>query len=142
MATSSLCRRFGEILGAPATEMNGVCTVMRSRNNIRPVVLGKRGRSFLLTPQMFTFESIDRNGRALCSGETVILQEEINRFTSKLREHGIKVTAIHNHWLFDRPRLYFMHFEKIDRPLNFARDVKDALGVLTTRTVSGTRRSR
>jgi Domain of Unknown Function (DUF1259). len=134
------CEQFGRILGGMHTSANGVCTVMKSRTNIRPVVLGRRGRSFLLVPQMFTFESMTRDGRALCSGETVILSSEINRFTSRLRRHGIKVTAIHNHWLFDSPRLMFMHWESIDHPVAFARKTKDALNVLTTRVVRGRRR--
>jgi len=70
---------------------------------------------------MFTFESMTGDGEALCSGETVILQTEINPFISKLREHDIIVTAVHNHWLFDQPRLMFMHFESIDQPLSFAK---------------------
>jgi len=133
---SNLCDRFNEILGGSMhTSENGICTVMKSRTNIHPRVLGREGRSFLLIPQMFTFESMTRDGRALCSGETVILQTEINPFISKLREHGIIVTAVHNHWLFDQPRLMFMHFESIDQPLSFARKVRDALSVLTTRQV-------
>jgi len=132
----NLCDRFNEILGGSMhTFENGVCTVMKSRTNIHPEVLGRRGKSFLLIPQMFTFESMTRDGRALCSGETVILQDEINPFISKLREHDIIVTAVHNHWLFDQPRLMFMHFESIDQPLSFAKKVRDALGVLTTRQV-------
>ena len=115
---------------------NEQCIFMKSRLNIRPEVLGRLGRSFLLIPQMFTFESMTDDGRALCSGETVILQEEINPFISVLREHDIIVTAVHNHWLFENPRLMFMHWESIDRPLTFARKVRDALSVLTTREVS------
>lgn len=92
--------------------------------------------SFLLIPQMFTFESMTRDGFSLCSGETVILQSEINRFISKLREHDIIVTAVHNHWLFDKPRLMYMHFESIDKPISFANKVRDALNVLTTKEVS------
>ena len=124
-----LCNKFNRILGGMHTFENGVCMVMRSRNNIKPIVLGRRGRSFLLVPQMFNFESLSSDGRALCSGETVILQEELNPFISRLREHNIIVTAFHNHWLFEKPRLMFIHFEKIDRPLQFAKDVdvRDAL---------------
>ena len=130
-----LCNKFNRILGGTHTFENGVCMVMRSRNNIKPVVLGRRGRSFLLVPQMFNFESLSSDGRALCSGETVILQEELNPFISRLREHNIFVTAFHNHWLFENPRLMFIHFVKIDHPLQFAKDVRDALRVLTTREV-------
>ncbi|MDF2719616.1 MAG: lppY [Paenibacillus sp.] len=135
MAVSPLCRQFATILRAQPMVINGVCTASSVRNNIRPLILGKRSRSFLAIPQAFSFESIGRDGRALCLGETVILTAEINPFISRLRRHGIKVTALHNHWLFTNPNLWYIHFEKTARPLNFARDVRDALDVLTTRVV-------
>lgn len=129
--TERLCEEFQEILGGTLMFENGACIVMKSRTNIKPRVLGRQGNSFLLIPQMFAFESLTSNGRALCSGETVILEDELNLFISKLREHHIIVTAFHNHWLFDNPKLMYIHFEKIDNPLQFARDVQDALGVLS-----------
>lgn len=84
---------------------------------------------------MFNFESLTSDGRALCSGETVILEEELNPFISRLREHNIIVTAFHNHWLFDNPRLMYIHFEKIENPITFANDTKDALSVLKTNKI-------
>ncbi|UUZ79865.1 DUF1259 domain-containing protein [Paenibacillus sp. P26] len=135
MAVSPLCRRFAEILGAQPSIINGVCTASRVRNNIKPIILGKRSRSFLAIPQAFSFESIGKDGRALCLGETVILTAEINPFISRLRKHGIKVTALHNHWLFDKPNLWYIHFEKKEKPLVFAREVRNALNVLTKRIV-------
>jgi len=134
MCGSALCRRFAAILGAQPQIINGVCTASRVRNDIRPVILGKRSRSFLTLPQAFSFESIGRDGRALCLGETVILSDEINPFITRLRRHGIKVTALHNHWLFTHPDLWYIHFEKVERPLVFARQVRDALNVLKTRS--------
>jgi hypothetical protein len=135
MSISPLCRQFAAILRAEPQIINGVCTASAVRNNIKPVILGKRSRSFLTIPQAFSFENIGRDGRALCLGETVILTAEINPFISRLRRHGIIVTALHNHWLFARPNLWYIHFEKVERPLVFAREVRDALNVLTTRTV-------
>jgi Domain of Unknown Function (DUF1259) len=130
-----LCEEFHEILGGMHTFENGVCMVMNSRTNIMVRILGRRTRSFLVIPQMFAFESLSADGRALCSGETVILQDELNPFISRLREHNIIVTAFHNHWLFENPRLMYIHFEKIDHPVNFAEDVRDALDVLKTEEI-------
>lgn len=134
---SALCRRFAQILNCTPAVINGVCTATRSRTNIRPRVLGRNARSFMFVPQAYSFENRDRQGRALCLGETVILQSELNPFISRLRRHGIRVTAMHNHWLFDRPRLMYIHFESIDRPLAFARKVRDANRVLTSRIIRG-----
>ncbi|WP_309145125.1 DUF1259 domain-containing protein [Brevibacillus sp. HB2.2] len=83
----------------PPQIINGVCTLMTVRN--MPVtILGRPSRSALTVPIMFSFESVDQNGKALCLGETVILPEEINPFISVLRHYDILVTALHNHWLF------------------------------------------
>lgn len=136
MAASNLCKEFSRILGAQPSVINGVCTATKSRLNIKVRILGRKSKSFLSIPQAFTFESMDRNGRALCQGETVILQSEIERFISVLRKHGIKVTALHNHWLFEHPRLMYIHFEAINKPLVFARHVREALNTLTTKTVA------
>jgi len=78
---------------------------------------------------LFSFEDMDCEGRTLNLGETVILQEEINPFITALREQGIIVTALHNHWLFEKPRLFYIHFESIDKPLAFARKVARAFEV-------------
>ena len=125
-----VCNEFARILGAEIlSKDNNVCTVTFMRN-INARILGRRTESPLALPAMFSFECPDNNGRTLNLGETVILQEEINRFVSELRERGILVTAIHNHWLFDDPRLMYIHFESIDRPLDFAIKVAQALRVL------------
>lgn len=142
MEPSELCQEFARILEATPSVINGVCTATRSRTNLHPVVLGRRAESFMFVPQAFSFENMDREGRALCLGETVILQDEINPFITRLREDGIIVTALHNHWLFDEPRLMYIHFESIDEPLDFARKVRDALDVLTTRNIGRSNGSR
>jgi hypothetical protein len=139
---SNLCQKFADILGAAPSVINGVCTATKSRTNLHPIVLGRRAESFMFVPQAFSFESIDSEGKALCLGETVILQQEINPFISRLRANGIIVTALHNHWLFDEPRLMYIHFESIDEPLSFARKVRNALEVLTTRNIGGTQNGR
>ncbi|MEJ8548535.1 DUF1259 domain-containing protein [Brevibacillus borstelensis] len=135
MAITPLCRRFAAILNAMPTVINGVCTAQALRTNIRPTILGRRSRSALTIPQLHSFESIGTNGKALCLGETVILTGEINPFISRLRKHGILVTAVHNHWLFTNPNIWYIHYEKLERPLVFARAVRDAQTVLTKRIV-------
>ncbi|AXI10941.1 hypothetical protein CUC15_19280 [Oceanobacillus zhaokaii] len=142
MQPTRLCQEFAAILGATPSVINGVCTATRSRDNLHPTVLGRRAESFMFVPQAFSFEQEESHGEALCLGETVILQDEVNPFVSILRKNGIIVTAIHNHWLFDDPRLMYIHWESIDKPLDFARKTREALKVLTTRNVRGYSRDR
>ena len=132
-----LCNEFARILGAEIlSTAEGACTVTFMRN-INAEILGRRTRSPLALSALFSFESPDNQGRTLNLGETVILQDEINDFISILRKKGILVTALHNHWLFEDPRLMYIHFESIDQPLDFARKVAEALCVLgRTRSIN------
>jgi hypothetical protein len=82
---------------------------------------GKAAQSPLAINALFSFESPNAQGNTLNLGETVILQDEINPFISILRALNIQVTALHNHWLFEDPRLMYIHFFSIEDPLVFAR---------------------
>ncbi|MEO6245063.1 MAG: DUF1259 domain-containing protein [Opitutaceae bacterium] len=42
-------------------------------------------------------------------GDLVLFEDEINPAMSAALDHGLVVTALHNHFLFDQPRVYFMH---------------------------------
>ena len=44
------------------------------------------------------------------TGDFVKVSEEVDRVTKALAEHGILVTALHNHLVHGWPDLYFMHF--------------------------------
>jgi len=136
---NSLCTRFADILGGTSEVANGVCTVTRVRSNLQPLIQGKRTRSVLAIAAFFSFEDLDSRGNALNLGETVILQEEINPFITALRQRGIEVTAVHNHWLLTRPVLMFIHFKSIEPPLVFAQKTAEAFRVLTTRTIRPSR---
>ena len=118
--TMSSCQQLANIIGGEVITSTPVCLVQRLRN-INATILGRRTRSPLALPFALSFEN-NINGRTLNLGETVILQSEINRFLTALRRRGITVTAVHNHWLFDNPRLMYMHWEKVENPFTFARD--------------------
>lgn len=126
----TLCNQFAKILGGTILEnQNGLCTVTFKRN-INAEIAGRPTQSALALNALFSFESMDREGNTLNLGETVLLQREINPFIKALREQGIFVTALHNHWLFESPRLMYIHFFSIEKPLVFARKVANALRLL------------
>jgi len=66
-------------------------------------------------------------GKAAITGDFVLIAGEVNPVLKALREHGIEVTAIHNHMLDDQPRLYFMHFWANDDAKKLADGLKAAL---------------
>ncbi|HMM19209.1 MAG TPA: DUF1259 domain-containing protein [Selenomonadales bacterium] len=133
MANNNTCRDFARILGGTVlTSSSTACVVMRMRD-ISATILGRATGSPLALAAMFSYEAPDSQGRTLNLGETVILAREINPFIDVLRDNGITITALHNHWLFDRPRLMYIHFESVEAPLSFAQKVSDAFAVFAER---------
>jgi hypothetical protein len=66
-------------------------------------------------------------GKAAITGDFVLVDKEVNPVARALRQHGIDVTAIHNHGLQDSPRLFYMHFWANDDAGTLARGLKAAL---------------
>lgn len=46
---------------------------------------------------------------AMVMGDLVLFEDEVNPVMSVLFENGVDVTALHNHFFFDTPRVFFMH---------------------------------
>jgi len=67
------------------------------------------------------------DGKVAITGDFVLIDKEVNAVARTLREHGIDVTAVHNHGLMDMPRLFYMHFWAEDDPVRLARGLKAAL---------------
>jgi Domain of Unknown Function (DUF1259) len=49
------------------------------------------------------------NDKAMMMGDTVLFEDEVNSVMSAALDNGLSVTALHNHFFFDEPKVYFMH---------------------------------
>jgi len=57
----------------------------------------------------------------------VLRAAEVNPVLRALREHGVEVTAVHNHMLDEQPRLFFMHFWAVGDAVRLAEGLRAAL---------------
>src|SRR5437660_6922491 len=73
------------------------------------------------------------DGKAAITGDFVLIDKEVNAVAKTLRQHGVDVTAIHNHALMDTPRLFYMHFWANDDPAKLAQGLKAALDQTNSR---------
>src|SRR5713101_8958466 len=48
-------------------------------------------------------------GNDVMMGDLVLLEDEVNPVMSALLDNGLEVTALHNHFFFEEPRIFFMH---------------------------------
>ncbi len=46
---------------------------------------------------------------AVLMSDTVLLQEEVNPLISAAQANGLEVSAIHNHFFYEEPRIFYMH---------------------------------
>jgi hypothetical protein len=63
-------------------------------------------------------------------GDLVLLQEEVNPVMSALLDNGIEVTALHNHFFWDEPHVYYMHVHGMGKASDLARRVRPGLDLI------------
>lgn len=88
----------------------------------------------LLPPSMgmatvLNFQSAGGN-KVAATGDFVMVSENVDRVTKALAEHGILITALHNHLVHGWPDLYFMHFWANDSPEKVAKGLRAGLDAM------------
>jgi hypothetical protein len=63
-------------------------------------------------------------------GDLVLTQEEVNPVMSALLDNGLEVTALHNHFFWDDPRIFYMHVHGHGQPAELARKLKPAIDLI------------
>jgi hypothetical protein len=107
----------------------GVLKVNIPRNDLKMTIQG------FSTPTPFGFGgwvalTKATDGSDVMMGDLVLLQEEVNPVLSALLDHGIDVTALHNHFFWDDPHVYYMHVHAMGKAANLAQHVKPALDLI------------
>jgi hypothetical protein len=69
-------------------------------------------------------------GMDLMMGDLVLPQEEVNPVMSALLDNGLEVTALHNHFFWDNPRVYYMHIHGHGKAVDLAQQIKPALALI------------
>lgn len=66
-------------------------------------------------------------GRAAVNGDFTMTADQVNPVIKALRAHGMTVIELHNHMLYEQPRLFYMHFWKTGEATTLARDLRAGL---------------
>src|SRR5437588_2890106 len=69
-------------------------------------------------------------GEEVVMGDLVLTQDEVNPVMSSLLEHGFEVTALHNHFFWDEPRVFFMHIHGHGKAAELANQIKPAIDLI------------
>ena len=69
-------------------------------------------------------------GKEVMMGDLVLLEDEVNPVMSALLDNGLEVTALHNHFFWESPRIFYMHVHGYGSAAELARKVKPALDLI------------
>ena len=70
------------------------------------------------------------HGRDVMMGDLVLTENEVNPVMSAVLDAGLDVTALHNHFLRETPRMYYMHVHGVGTPAELARKIRPAIDLI------------
>jgi hypothetical protein len=107
-------------------EKEGVFKVTVPRSDVPISVDGWRMPPFMGLTSWAAFTK-GKKAEAMVMGDLVLMQDEVNPVMSAALDAGLSVTALHNHFFYDEPKVYFMHIGGEGTTQKLAAGVKAAL---------------
>ena len=108
-------------------EAEGVFKVSAPRTDVKVRVDGWEMPPFMGLTSWAAFTE-GKKAPAMVMGDLVLLQDEVNPVMSAALDAGLDVTALHNHFFYDEPKVWFMHIGGEGETASLAAGVKAALG--------------
>jgi len=118
-----------QTLGKTGDFKGNVLKVNIPRNDLTVTVAGVK------TPTPFGFGgwvamTKGDGGHEVLMGDLVLTEDEVNPVMSALLDQGIDVTALHNHFFWEQPRLFYMHVHGMGSAADLANKVKPAIDLI------------
>jgi hypothetical protein len=71
-------------------------------------------------------------------GDLVLIEDEVNPVMSALLNNGLSVTALHNHFFWEQPRVFYMHVHGMGTAADLARSLKPAIAIIDAAVAKAT----
>jgi uncharacterized protein DUF1259 len=116
-------------LGRTGDFKDGVLKVNIPRSDLK-VVIGQRA-----APTPFGFGgwvalTKGTGGTDVLMGDLVLTEDEVNPVMSALLDNGLEVTALHNHFFWEQPRIFYMHVHGTGTAADLAKRLSPALTLI------------
>jgi hypothetical protein len=118
-------------LGKQGDFKDNVLKINIPRNDLKVAIDG------IATPTPFGFGgwlalTKGDGGMDVMMGDLVLVEDEVNPVMSALLNNGLEVTAVHNHFFFESPRIFYMHVHGHGKAADLAKMVKPAVELIGT----------
>jgi hypothetical protein len=116
-------------LGKKGDFKDGVLKVNIPRSDLKVTIAGRTA------PTPFGFGgwvamTKATDGQDVLMGDLVLTEDEVNPVMSALLDHGVEVTALHNHFFWEQPRIFYMHGHGVGKAADLAERLRPALGLI------------
>lgn len=120
------CKLLENYFSSHVDEEDGICSVEIVRRDLNVMHMGKK-----MSPETmelvfhFSFENI--GDQTAVMGELALQEKEINPVIDQLRKGNLEVSALHNHMIYERPRIMYVHFQGLGDIKQQAAAIKKAI---------------
>jgi len=116
-------------LGRTGDFKDGVLKVNIPRSDLK-VTIGQR-----TAPTSFGFGgwvalTKGTDGTDVMMGDLVLTEDEVNPVMSAILDNGLEATALHNHFFWEQPRIFYMHVHGMGTTADLAQRLKPALALI------------
>jgi hypothetical protein len=130
-AGASDWKKVEDAMGRPGQVQPGdVMRFSMPRKDLHVVLNGVEIKPALALGSWVAFKR-DGSG-AMVMGDLVLTEDEVQPVMAKLQEGGILESAIHNHLMWESPRVMYMHIAGHGDPVQMAKAIHDAVALSKT----------
>jgi biotin operon repressor len=124
-----------KILGAKGQLQEGAWVVRFPRSDLQITIAGETIPTALGFVSWVAFKDVQN--KTMLMGDLVLLENEVNPVITALEKNGIEITALHNHFFRENPRLMFMHIGGMGSKAALAKGLRQALDETSTHKAVG-----
>lgn len=116
-------------LGRAGDFKDGVLKVNLGRSDLKVIINGRAVPTALGFGGWIAMTPGDM-GESVMMGDLVLTEDQVNPVMSAVLDNGLEATALHNHFFWETPRVFYMHVHGHGTPADLARRVKPAIDLM------------